>query len=154
MNHDIAKPAGGLPGATREPAGTSTAVAPDHRYPPLYQSMLAVSLLGSVYGQEDDADVIGNLLAPTLADPTAYRINRALAQGLHGNAAKAEQTLKEILDADPQDDCTKVVLAVSKIFSGDPDWQTVLESVFASSSDPVARNAASNVVACLLQVKP
>lgn len=134
-------------------AGVGVAASP-HRYPPLYQSMLAVSLLGSVYGLEDEADTISTLLEPTLPDPMPYRVNRALAQGLHGNAKKAEQTLQEIIDGNPDDDRTKVVLAVAKIFCGDPGWQTVLENVFATSTDPVARNAASNVVACLLQSKP
>lgn len=120
-------------------------------YPPVYQSLGLVGLLGSAYGRDDDADTIAAVVEQTLADPTDYRINRALAQGLHGNGKAADETLQAIIDANPQDDCTKVVMAVSKMLAGDPEWQGVLESVFASSADPVAREAASNVVAALMQ---
>ncbi len=124
-----------------------------HTYPPVYQSLGAVGLLGSAYGCEDDANTISTVVEQTLYDPTDYRINRALAQGLAGNGHAAEETLQAIIDANPEDDRTKVVLAVSMMFSGDPQWQSVLENVFASSSDPVAREAASNVVATLMHAQ-
>jgi hypothetical protein len=146
--------AGIVDGQTKAKAVADAAIAAAAwRYPAVYQSMLAVSLMGSAYGCEDDADIIGRTLEPTLPDVTAYRINRAMAQGLHGNAAAAERTLQSVLDASPDDDCAKVVLAVSKMLCGDPEWQAILENLFASSTDPVARNAASNVVAYLMQAK-
>jgi hypothetical protein len=141
------------PEAKAKAVADAAIAAAANRYPPVYQSMLCVGLLGSAYGRDDDTDIISAVLEPTLPDPVAYRINRAMAQGLHGNGKAAEATLQAVIDANPNDDCTKVVLALTKMFAGDPEWQTVLENLFASSTDPVARTAATNVVAYLMQHK-
>jgi len=127
------------------------------RIDPLYmlahQLMVALGVLASAYGQDEDADAVSRTVELTMEDPTGYRINRALAQGIHGKGEAAKETLQTIIDANPGDDRTKVVLAVTMMLSGDPGWQNVLEGVFATSSDPVARSSASNVIAYLLNAK-
>jgi hypothetical protein len=60
--------------------------------------------------------------------------------------------LQSHLDANPQDDSAKVVLAVSMMLSGDSRWQGMLENVLASSSDPGAREAATRVIGYLLSL--
>ena len=114
-------------------------------YPAVYRSLMAVGLLGAVYKQHDAADEIAEALELTLADPLQFRINRAIAHSIGGDARFAGEKLGEHLDNHPQDDGAKVVLAVSKMLAGDDDWESLLESVLASSADQVARQAARQV---------
>lgn len=115
-------------------------------YPAVYRSMMTVGLLGSVYGRRDEADVVGEAIEMTLADPLPYRVNRAIAEGIGGDAKFASEKLGEHLDKHPDDDSTKVIVAVSKMLAGDPEWKAMLDSVLASSSDQTARQAARDVM--------
>jgi len=125
----------------------------DEPYHPTYQALMAFGLLGAVYGRHEDADVVAEAVELTLDDPLPYRINHALARSVGGGGAAAVEMLKEYVNDNPDDDGTKVVLAVSMMLSGQAEWQSLIESVLAGSSDPVAREAATNVVAFLLSMR-
>jgi hypothetical protein len=122
-------------------------------YPPAYQSLMAVSLLGCIYGPQEDGDKAAAAVEQTLIDTAPYRLNRAMALGLGGQPKAAEAVLKSS-DAEGHEDIAKVVLAVSKMLAGDADWQQLMQNVLASSADPVARQAATGVIGYLLTLKP
>lgn len=132
-----------------DPAGEAAAapVPTEVPYSPVYRSLMVVGLLGAVYSTHDDADIVNTAIEPTLPNPMNYRINRALALGMGGRSKAAADMLKADIDANPQDDAAKVVLAVSMMISGDPQWKGLLESVLASSPDANAREAATRIIA-------
>jgi hypothetical protein len=141
---------------TTQPAAEAAqlpAEAPAPAYHPGYQSLMLVGLLGETHGLQDDCELVAKAVEGTLSDPTAFRIHRAFAQSLGGHADRGIETLKAHLDAAPQDDRTKVVLAVSMMLAGNAEWQPLIENVLASSDDSVARESATNVVALLLSMK-
>jgi thioredoxin-like negative regulator of GroEL len=129
----------------------ASAAAPAAEYPPVYRSLMAVGLLGSSYGQHEDADVIDTAITATLDDPTHYRVNRAMAQSQGGASKEAVESLRAHVQADPHDDGAKIALAVTMRLAGDDGWEDVIENVLASSADPAVREAARNVVAYLSQ---
>lgn len=118
-------------------------------YPPTYHSLMVMGLLGSVYGLSDDADAVDRALQPTLLDPIGYLIQRATAQSIGGHGQAAIASMKAHVDQFPQDDSAKVVLAVSQMMAGDPEWMSTVQNVLASSSDAEAREAATNLISYL-----
>jgi len=140
----------------------STATAPSqpqeqaeqaYAYHPGYESLMKVGLLGETHGLFEDAELVAQAVEGTLVDPTGFRIHRALAQSLGGNAERGIEPLKAHLQSAPEDDRTKVVLAVSMMMAGNAAWQPLMENVLASSVDSVARESATNVIAYLLSMK-
>jgi hypothetical protein len=116
---------------------------------PVFRSLMTVGLLGSVYGRHDDSQLVCSAVEPTLDNPLVFRVNRALAQAMGGDSKFAAETINKHLESHPDDDGAKVLLAVSLMLGGDPEWKPILEGVFASSTDQVARQAAMQVVGYL-----
>lgn len=127
------------------------AAAPAASYPPVYRSLMTVGLLGSSYGQHEDADAVDAAIVLTLDDPLPYRIQRTLAQSMGGGGGEAIESLRMHVDANPGDDGAKIAMAVAMRLNGDERWHDVIENVLASSADPSAREAARKVVAFLTQ---
>jgi len=115
-------------------------------YPLVYRNLMAVGLLGAIYKTHDDANVINEAVELTLADPTQFRLCRAIAQGMGGDASFANSTLTHHLEAHGDDDGAKVAMAVALLLAGDPQWRALIDNVLATSSDPQARQAANSVI--------
>lgn len=115
-------------------------------YPAVYRNLMAVGLLGACYRVREDAERVNQAVEATLADPSQFRMYRALAQGIGGDASYAVEQIGQRLEDVPDDDRAKVALAVSLMLAGDPEWKAVIENVLATSSDQVAREAATNLI--------
>lgn len=118
-------------------------------YPVVYRNLMAVGLLGAIYRREQDSDAINEAVELTLQDPVPFRIYRAIAQGVGGNAGYARSQLLARLEQRPDDDSAKVALAVALMFTGDPEWKRWLDNVLATSTDQNARDAANGVLSYL-----
>lgn len=118
-------------------------------YPAVYRNLMVIGLLGSIYRCKDDADTVNTAVEATLEDPTSYRMCRAIALGMGGDAGYAKERLGTHLEQHPDDDNAKVALAVSLMLGGDADWKQPLDNVLAISTDQSAREAATGVLAFL-----
>ncbi len=115
-------------------------------YPAVYRSLMTVGLLGSCYRVHEDAECVNDAVEATLADPTRFRMYRALAQGIGGDPAYAKAQLGERLAGHPDDDRAKVALAVSLMLAGDASWKELIDNVLATSTDQTARQAATSLI--------
>ena len=70
-------------------------------YPLVYRNLMAIGLLGAVYRVRDEAETVSSAVELTLADPTSFRVCRAIAQGIGGDAQYASETLGRHLDEHP-----------------------------------------------------
>ncbi|MDH0868422.1 hypothetical protein [Mitsuaria sp. GD03876] len=116
-------------------------------YPLVYRNLMAVGLLGAVYRARDDAATVSAAIELTLDDPTPFRVCRAIAQGIGGDAEYAATTLGEHVDAHPEDEGAKVALATAFLLARDERWKGILDEVLATSTDQNVRQAASGVLA-------
>jgi len=121
-------------------------------YPAVYRSLMLVGLLGGIYRAGDDVKTVNAAVELTLDDPTVYTMYHAIALGIGGNAEFAKQNLGAHIDRHSDDDGAKVVMAVSMMLSGDPDWKQWIDNVLASSTDQNARTAANGVLSYLAGV--
>src|SRR5437764_45393 len=85
----------------------------DGSYPEVYRNLMAVGLLGACYRMAEDAQVVNDAVEATLSDVSQYRMYRALAHGIGGDASLASDEIRRRLEKDPDDDRSKVALAVS-----------------------------------------
>ena len=122
-------------------------------YPDVYRNLMAVGLLGACYRCADDAQIVNDAVEATLSDVSQYRMYRALAQGIGGDASLASDEIRRRLEKDPDDDRSKVALAVSLMLGGDPEWKSLIENVLAVSTDQVAREAATGLVQYLSAIR-
>jgi hypothetical protein len=111
-------------------------------YPKVYYNLMVVSLLGAIYRQHDDAEVCGTAVENTLIDATRYRMYRAIARGIGGDASLAAGMLEQ----HPDDDRAKVTLAVAMMLGGHDEWRGIIDRVLALSTDLPAREAATSVL--------
>ncbi|NRF72437.1 hypothetical protein HLB44_36360 [Aquincola sp. S2] len=118
-------------------------------YPRVYHNLMVVGLLASIYRKHEDADIVNNAVEATLKDTSQFRVFRALAQGIGGDPALANQLLSGALEKNPDDDAAKVTFAVAMLLGGDPEWKSVIDRVLALSTDQVAREAAVGVLTYL-----
>ena len=134
---------------------SDNAIAQDEAggYPPVYRNLMMVGLLGACYQAHEDAQMVNDAVEATMQDPTPFRMYRALAQGIGGDASYAATQLQQRLDEKPDDDKAKVALAVSMMLAGDPEWKGVVENVLATSTDQVAREAATNLIQYLTTLR-
>ncbi|WKB51746.1 hypothetical protein [Eleftheria terrae] len=118
-------------------------------YPVVYRNLMAVALLGAVYKARDDAETVSAAVEKTLNDPLQFRLCRAIAQGIGGDAEFARGTLGKHLEQHPDDDGAKVAMAVSMMLAGNAEWKQWIDNVLATSTDQSAREAANGVIAYL-----
>jgi hypothetical protein len=123
-------------------------------YPRVYYNLMVVSLLGSIYRQHDEAETCSIAVESTLTEPTRYRMYRAIAKGIGGDANLATQMLEQHLAQHPDDDRAKVTLAVAMMLGGNPDWKSIIDRVLALSTDIPAREAANSVLSYLGTLTP
>lgn len=116
-----------------------------HSYPLVYRNLMAVGLLGAVYRVREEADTVSSAVELTLDDPTPFRVCRAIAQGIGGDAQYAADMLGRHLEAHPDDEGTKVALATAFALARDERWKPILDEVLATSSDQRVREAANGV---------
>ncbi|WP_374568173.1 hypothetical protein [Ideonella sp.] len=114
-------------------------------YPLVYRNLMAVGLLGAVYRVREEADTVSSAVELTLDDPTPFRVCRAIAQGIGGDAQYAADMLGRHLEAHPDDEGTKVALATAFALARDERWKPILDEVLATSSDQRVREAANGV---------
>jgi hypothetical protein len=114
-------------------------------YPLVYRNLMAIGLLGAVYRVRDEAETVSSAVELTLADPTSFRVCRAIAQGIGGDAQYASETLGRHLDEHPDDEGAKVALATAFLLARDERWKPVLDQVLATSADPNVREAANGI---------
>jgi len=122
-------------------------------FPAVYRNLMAVGLLGACYQAHEDAQKVNDAVELTMQDPTPFRMYRALAQGIGGDSAYAAAQLQKRLEDVPDDDKAKVAMAVSMMLAGDPDWKGLVENVLATSTDQVAREAATNLIQYLTSLR-
>jgi hypothetical protein len=122
-------------------------------YTTVYRNLLSVGLMGSVYRQHEDADIVNSAVESMMRDPTKFRMCRALAMGIAGDASYAVNTMSECIERDPEDDTAKVVLGVAKMLAGESDWQFSIDNVLALSTNPTTRESAMKVLAYLQDLK-
>lgn len=116
-------------------------------YPLVYRNLMAVGLLGAVYRVRDEADTVSSAVELTLDDPTPFRVCRAIAQGIGGDAQYAAETLGRYVEGSPDDEGAKVALATAFLLARDARWKPILDEVLATSSDQNVREAANGVLA-------
>ena len=133
------------------PAGISPA---GPGYPLIYRNLMAVGLLGAVYRAREDADTVSAAVELTLDDPTPYRVCRAIAQGIGGDADYAATTLGEHVNEHPEDEGAKVALATAFLLARDERWRAILDEVLATSTDQNVRQAANGVLAHAAACQP
>jgi hypothetical protein len=115
-------------------------------YPVVYRNLMSVGLLGTVYRCGDDAEAISSAVELTLDEPGAFAVIRAVALAMAGQLDFARQTLGARVEEDPQDDASKVALAIAMLFGGDPGWRGWIDNVLATSADATVRQAAHGVL--------
>jgi len=118
-------------------------------YPTVYRNLMVVGLLASIYRKHDDAEVVNAAVEATLGDVSQFRIYRAIAQGIGGDAKLANEMLADAMENQPDDDAAKVTFAVAMLLGGDPQWKAIIDTVLATSTDQVAREAAVGVLSYL-----
>jgi hypothetical protein len=116
-------------------------------YPLIYRNLMAVGLLGAVYRSRDDAATVSAAVELTLDDPTPFRVCRAIAQGIGGDAEYASATLGQYVEERPDDEGAKVALATAFLLARDDRWKGILDQVLATSADQNVRQAANGVLA-------
>lgn len=128
-------------------AAAPSAAASAASYPLVYRNLMAVGLLGAVYRAREDAATVSAAVELTLDDPTPFRVCRAIAQSIGGDAEYASSTLGDYVQAHPEDEGAKVALATAFLLARDPRWKGILDEVLATSSDQNVRQAANGVLA-------
>lgn len=123
-------------------------------YPRVYYNLMVVSLLGSIYRQHDEAEICSAAVEATLKETTRYRMYRAIAKGIGGDATLATQMLEQHLAQHPDDDRAKVTLAVAMMLGGNAEWKPIIDRVLALSTDVPAREAAHSVLSYLGVLSP
>jgi hypothetical protein len=118
-------------------------------YPVIYRNLMSVGLLGTVYRAGEDAQTISNAVALTLEDSGSFEVYRAVALAMAGQLDHARDTLGQRVDSDPQDDASKVALAIALLFGGDTGWRPLIDNVLATSADTDVRQAAHGVLGYL-----
>lgn len=108
--------------------------------------LMTASLLGSMYGQNNDAEIVNAAVEATLADPARYRLCRAMAKGIGGDTNFAADMLDKHNETHPDDDRAKVALATAMMLGGNPEWRSVIDRVLALSTDVAARTGATNLI--------
>lgn len=111
-------------------------------FPTVYRNLMLMGLLGSIYRRHDDADTVSSAVEATLSDATRYRMYRAIAKGIGGDASSANETLSHHLQDHPDDDAAKVAMAAAMMLAGDSNWKSIVDNVLALSTDVPAREAA------------
>jgi hypothetical protein len=124
------------------------------RYPRVYYNLMVVSLLAAIYRRHEDAETCAIAVEATLKDPGRYRMYRAIAKGIGGDASLASSLLEHHLQEHPDDDRAKVTLAVAMMLGGNPEWKSVIDRVLALSTDIPAREAATSVLSYLGTLAP
>jgi len=124
------------------------------RYPRVYYNLMIVSLLGSIYRRHDEAEICSIAVEATLKDAGRYRMFRAIAKGIGGDASVASSMLEQHLAEHPEDDRAKVTLAVAMMLGGNPGWKPIIDRVLALSTDIPAREAATSVLQYLGTLAP
>jgi hypothetical protein len=118
----------------------------DNAYPLPYRNLMLVGLLGSTYRQHEDATIALDTVEHTLTDLRHFRMCRAIALGVGGDAEGAETALAQHIESHPDDDSSKVALGVALMLAGRPGWKAWIDNVLATSSDQTARAAAHGVM--------
>jgi hypothetical protein len=118
-------------------------------YPVIYRNLMSIGLLGTVYRVIDDAQTISDAVALTLDEGGSFEVYRAVALAMAGQADYARETLGAKVEQDPQDDASKVALAIAMLFGGDPGWKQWIDNVLATSMDTDVRQAAYGVLGYL-----
>ena len=129
--------------------GASKTTARQGAYPTVYRNLMVIGLLASIYRKHDDAEIVNNAVEATLDNTTQFRVYRAIAQGIGGDAKLANEMLANHLESDPDDDAAKVTFAVAMLLGGDPQWKSIIDTVLATSTDQTAREAAVGVLSYL-----
>jgi uncharacterized protein HemY len=110
------------------------------------RKLMTASLLASMYQQHDDAEIASAAVEATLPDPTRYRLCRAVAKAMGGDASFATEMLESHSQQHPDDDRAKVTLASAMMLGGNPEWRSVIDRVLALSTDVCARTGATNLL--------
>jgi hypothetical protein len=108
--------------------------------------LLATMMLGRMYRQSDDAEIIRKAVEPTMGNGKELRISLAFAAAAGGDASIANSLLAEGVDDWENAEMVKMTLAMSLMIAGDPNWRILPEQVLAVSSNPAVRNVAENMI--------
>lgn len=115
-------------------------------YPVIYRNLMSIGLLGTVYRVGEDAQTISDAVTLTLDEGGSFEVYRAVALAMAGQLDHARDTLGAKVEQDPQDDASKVALAIAMLFGGDPGWKQWIDNVLATSIDTDVRQAAHGVL--------
>jgi hypothetical protein len=134
---------------SRTMADHQTPDADPRPYPAIYRNLMSVALLGTMYRVGEDAEIISHAVELTLEESGSFAVYRAVALAMAGRLDHARETLGASIENDPQDDASKVALAIAMLFGGDPGWRHWIDNVLATSADVNVRQAAHGVLGYL-----
>lgn len=115
-------------------------------YPMIYRNLMVVGLLGAMHGLREDSDTVNSAVDLTLDDAGPFRVLRAIAQGIGGDAQYAVEMLGRDTEGRPDEERAKVALATALLVAQDARWRPLIEEVLAISSDPDVRETAIRVM--------
>ncbi|AVS61258.1 hypothetical protein C8241_05605 [Paracidovorax avenae] len=124
----------------------AAAEAPAAPYPVIYRNLMSVALLGTVYRVGSDADTISRAVEATLEDSSTYLLYRNIVLAMAGQRGKERDQLLHHVETHPEDGVSKVALALTLLFNGDPAWRHWIDNVLATSVDQPVRQAAQGVL--------
>lgn len=103
--------------------------------------MAQIGALCSDLGNHDRALAVFTRLAAVRRDEAPALVALALAQSRAGQGARAAQTLRDVLHADPTDEMARVLLALELHREGLAEGSTLLQSVLDDARSGQSRDA-------------
>ncbi|MDA8457422.1 HrpB1 family type III secretion system apparatus protein [Acidovorax sp. GBBC 3334] len=128
------------------PFKATAALAPSVPYPVIYRNLMSVALLGTVYRVGSDADTISQAVEATLEDSSSYLLYRNIVLAMAGQRGQERDQLLHHVENHPEDGVSKVALALTLLFEGDPAWRHWIDNVLATSMDQPVRHAAQGIL--------
>ena len=116
------------------------------RLSPVMRNLAAVGLIADSRALVDDAATVARAVEATLSDATQYRLFRAVANGVAGDAERATAFLAADMDLASTDGGMLVGKAVALLMAGSKEWRPAIDQVLAISDDQAVREAANAAI--------
>jgi hypothetical protein len=108
--------------------------------------LLSAMMLGQMYQQPEDAEIIRKAVAPTMGNGKELRLSLAFAAGVGGDASVANALLEEGIDDWDNAEMAKMTLALALKLADAPNWKELPEQALVTSSDAAVRAVATGLL--------